>query len=85
MSDQVTKSDLRNLEQRMDKRFDDPVSLMSSFTNDTQTKFDVIESRFDVMESRFDKQNKEFRKLSERHDLQLLLSLPRLCFTTVEA
>lgn len=78
MSDHVTKADLINLEQRMNKRFDGPVSLMSNFANDTKKKFDA-------MESRFNKQDKEFRKLSGKHDLQLLLSLPRLCFTAVEA
>ena len=61
MPSQATKDDLKDLEQRLDKRFDaidkrfdDLTMLMSNFANDVQTKLADHDD--------------EFRKLNEKYD-----------------
>lgn len=61
MSDQVTKSDLNNLEERLDKRFDDLTTLMSQFAND-------VDDRFNKIEFKFAEYDEEFRKLNNKYD-----------------
>jgi hypothetical protein len=54
MFDQVTKSDVINLENQLDKRFDELAALMSGFANDVQVKLSDHDD--------------EFRKLNEKYD-----------------
>lgn len=61
MSDQATKTDLQNLEKRMEKRFDDLTALMSNFANDVSTQFSEVNRRLD-------EHDEEFRKLNKKYD-----------------
>jgi len=59
MSDQVTKNDLNNLEEHLDKRFDDLTALMSDFANDADDRFNKIESKLSEHDEEFRKLNKK--------------------------
>ncbi len=61
MSEQVTKTDLSNLEERLDKRFDDLASLMSGFANDT-------EARFNKIDLKLAEHDEEFKKINAKYD-----------------
>lgn len=54
MSDQATKNDLNNLEQQLDKRFDELTALMSNFANDVQAKLSEHSDEFRMLNEKYD-------------------------------
>lgn len=61
MADYATKQDLQNLEEKIDKRFDDLTEILNIFANDVNTRFSKIEGRLDGVDL-------ELRKLNEKYD-----------------
>lgn len=61
MADYATKQDLKSLEDKLDKRFDDLAEILNIFANDVDTRFSKIEDRLDGVDS-------ELRKLNETYD-----------------
>ncbi len=54
MADYATKQDLKNLEDKIDKRFDDLAEILNIFANDVNKKFE--------------QQDAELRKLNQKYD-----------------
>lgn len=54
MSDYATKQDLKTLEDKIDKRFDDLAEILNVFANDVNKKFEA--------------QDAELRKLNDKYD-----------------
>lgn len=68
MSTTATKTDLNDLEKRLDKRFeniekrfDSLMSTMSGFAND-------VDSRFNAVEDKLSEHDEQFRKLNKKYD-----------------
>ncbi len=61
-------SDISKLEQKMDKRFDQMMKLLSDFANDVNARFDQQDARFDQHDARFDQHDINFARQESRFD-----------------
>jgi len=75
MTDYASKTDLNNLEKRLDKRFDELTALMSGFANDVNARFDGVDKNFVSIDGRLTKieaklteHDEELRKLNKKYD-----------------
>lgn len=68
MVDYASKDDLKNLENKIDKRFDDLTQILGKFANDVNDRFDGLESRIIKVETKQLEHDKEFVILNNNYD-----------------